>query len=252
MLPSAGNTEWDAAAAVVTAADGSLSTNWHLSDVRALADVFAVSQDLMESMVKHISGGKSLLIPFRSHSVTAQAVTAADFDVHVSRAFTRCVAIHVNMQGPQSGTRLLHCKETTDFYSSNYNGGTILDTIEARLAIGDQQQPDTFINSTAQFYMRQLESIGIKDSSCHATSVSLDQYQGRESGAYQPAFNIIHDTEVTRHASQTGFNTSHGGLITAQVRNVGVGSSTYESKCYVVVMYDGVLELGLDSAAVLS
>ena len=234
--------------AVVTAADGSNSVAWHLSDVRAHMDVFQCSHDMTESLVKHIASGKTLLLPFRGTSVTSQAVASSgDISVHVSRAFSRLTHVAVSFMGATTGTRSLHLKETNDYFSSNYNGGTIQDTITARLQIGDYSKPDSALNCTTNMYRVALQTMGILNSACHATSVSLEQYQGRESGAYQPAFQILHDTEVSRFASATGFNTSHGGLITEQVQGISGAS-----KCFVTCSYDGVLEIGMDSAAVLS
>ena len=94
--------------------------------------------------------------------------------------------------------------------------------------------------------------MGIYESAAHASTVTLEQFQGREDNNRQPAFNVMHSTEVLAHVSSSGFNTSHGGTITASMRNVGTGTSTYATRAFVFLQADAILELGLDNAAVLS
>ena len=140
-------------------ATGDNSTQWHISDVRVQASTITVNSALSEAYSAHVLSGKSLLLPMKTFTCTAQALPdSSDFDVSISRNFTRLCTVFVNFNKAESATD----KDVNTFYSPVTSTGE--DNFESFLQIGAKRWSDGPRIGSAQHYYHMLGALGYANS----------------------------------------------------------------------------------------
>jgi hypothetical protein len=216
---------------------GAYSSTYHITDARACANTITVNSELMSSCSQHLLSGKSLMLPMRCflHVMHSLAVSPS-WDMQVARTFTRLNTVFVSLLATESDTK----KAVNTFYNPTNAAG---DTVGNYLSIGDRRFSTFDRIGTSQHMQRLYEALGTAQS-FQGSSITRAKYE-LDQGVF------AWDLGKVSQAVGSGFNLSHGQLLTIHMDGVGDQvNSSYAQRVYAALHYDCILELSSTGATV--
>ena len=150
-----------------------------------------------------------MLLPFKTFTVTSQALLdSSDFDVSISRNFTRLCTIFINFNREETATD----KDVNKFYSPVATTGQ--DNFESFLQIGNKRWSDGPRIGSAQHYYLMLNARGYANSIVSSANINQVAYNSK-------SFHALRDCEKVPQAAMSGHNTRRGQMITASFKQFG-------------------------------
>ena len=166
------------------------------------------------------------------HSLAA----SPSWDMQVARTFTRLNTVFVSLLAAESNTK----RAVNTFYNPTNAAG---DTVGNYLSIGDRRFSTFDRIGTSQHMQRLYEALGTAQS-FQGSSITRAKYE-LDQGIF------AWDLEKVSQAVGSGFNLSHGQLLTVHMDGVGDHlNSSYAQRAYAALHYDCILELSSTGATV--
>jgi len=203
------------------------SSSYTLSDIRLLSTMKSLSGELQESYNAALLNGSSLKMPIKTWEVLVNYLPAdsgGNFDLAISKNYTRLATLFafLNQNPPADDST------TAKIVNTNYFPTTSAESMSWALHMGSKRVPDNDVRGTSETWWRLQESLGLRQSLAHSTSVDEDSYKSS-------AFAIGISTEKLEGVMASGENLSSGQTIFLRCK--GFGSTTDVPRRATVLMH---------------
>jgi len=158
------------AASCCDTTNGTMSTNWVLSDMEVLVDCVQVDSAFLSSLGAHLAGGGVLNLGWKSYSTSFYSILSAAAQISHSRAHSRLNSVLFSFVDAVSGST--NGKERNKFYMSPSAD------FKSFMQCGEARFPDTRSNhAMAMHYHRLMHAIGSVNNVSHHTTIDNTTYK---------------------------------------------------------------------------
>jgi len=204
---------------------------WHIQNVKLLADVVHLDNELDNQFAQHLLSGKTMPIQFTSYSTQKQSITTSQPTLNISRALTRLKDIYVTLDD-ETGSRAIY-KSCNSFKHPDSDKNSV----SFHLHIGSLVFPDFPARSSAELFYMLRKALGIQDNAFFDIDVDNASYLGSTLTSKR-RFVIGHNLEKVINSNFTGVSTKAGDLITLKM--TGLNNTSH---MYINMHYDGILNI---------
>ena len=234
------------------------STGWNITDVRMFADVVTLDPGLTNAISEHVLAGKSLPIAYSSFftQMNTNPGNNPTFMTSLTKGYSYLKGVLVTFFCPsgEGGVPANTNKKALNHFwswgSATADLNPAHDRFDVFLSIGNKIMPEYHVTSFSEAWYRLRLAVG-KYASDSMISVTPREFRSSkfilawdtERGALQAGGGLAH----------TGISTTGGEMLTLQAKGMSANGATLgPTYVYTTLHYDGILQLQLDSASILS
>ena len=211
------------------------STSYTLSDIKILADLCTLNDDLQASFNSALLSGQELRIPIKSWETVVNylpSTSAGSFDVPISKNYTRLASMFAifnkAMDAQKSGLN--------KHVNSGYFPTTHAEDFEYYLQLGSKRVPDHSVRGVSEAWYRLQRVLGIEGSLAHTSSVSMEAYKSTR-------HMIGIENEKLPMLMATGENLSTGQTIFLKVKGMGSTETDVPTKCTICMHFEKIISV---------
>jgi hypothetical protein len=213
------------------------STAWHIEEPVLITDLIQLDSSLAAEYSSFLLSGKSLSIPYVSYYTVPHVITngPGGFMLSQTRSLTRLKAIFVTFSSNANDKYA---------YDMKYPSISASAMTEFVAQIGSEKYPSHGeLKTIPEYWHRLLEAIGIHSSVFTTSAISLTEYLG---DSFCIGINLQKVLSEDGKSNYSGKSTKMGDLVSLRCKNIATSLDT----CWVTLVYDGILNLSEESAAV--
>ena len=215
----------------------SQSTSWHIEEPVLICDLLQVDSSLAAEYSNFLLKGSTLSIPFVSYYTSPHAVTngPAGFQIAMTRSLSRLKAFFVTFS---SNANSKYCH---DMMYPSISASAITEFVAQ---IGSEKYPSHGeLKTLPEYWHRLLEAIGIHASVFTSSAISLTDFTA---DSFVIGINLQKVLSDDGKSNYSGKSTKMGDLVSLRCKNIATSIDT----CWVTLVYDGILTLSEEAAAV--
>ena len=155
------------------------STSFTLTDIKILADMCTLNDDLQASFNSALLSGQELRMPIKTWETVVNYLpsdSAGNFDVPISKNYTRLASLFAIFNKSMDANKSGLDKHVNSGYFPTANA----EDFEYYLQLGSRRVPDHAVKGVSESWYRLQKTIGIADSLAHTSSVSMDAYKNNK------------------------------------------------------------------------
>jgi hypothetical protein len=239
------------------------TSNYSLSDVQLKADICQIDSSLEEEFSKVLLSGRKLSIscPTFSHSVHSLVAGEDAPTITSTRAVSRLKTVFASFFAQRDATRSsVNCFHhpigvpdgSATHPATAANDSVIGDdrNVTYQWLLNGQTMPVMPVRTFAESWQQLTKAMGQHNSTQHSIGISELEYM-------TTSYTIANDYEKVLQAGYTGTSLRSGGQLSLQCSNMSLGGTVTSSstaalkRCYLLLFYDLVVEIGHDGVVIL-
>ena len=213
------------------------SQSYQIEDIRLLADMLTLQDELQESYMSALLGGSSLRLPIKTWEVQTIFLNAdhgGTFDLALSKNYTRCATLFNFFNQHPDVNNFGQLKNVN---SSYFPGGDANENLSYSLHLGSKRMPDNDVRGTSETWYRLLGALGMRDSLAHSTTID-------EAAFKSDHFAVGFDLERIPALMASGENLSTGQTIFMRYRGfIGASATDIPRQATVCAHFERIISI---------
>jgi len=212
------------------------SQSYNLQDIRCLADMITLHDDLQSSYNSALLQGTSLKIPIKAWEVIVNYLpsdSAGSFDLAISKNYTRLASLFCVLNRNPPGDNTGKAKLVN---SSYFPGGVFNESLEYGVHLGSRRVPGNNVRGMSEAWWRLLGCLGIRDALAYSGSVDEDSYRSDQA-------IFATDMEKLPAVMASGENCSTGQTLFWKFKNCGSTSTDVPQRATIFAHFQSIIEI---------